>query len=177
MIATAMKYAPVSPGSREGAPRLTFEAYHELVAFYARYAAVLDAGDWDAWPEFFTDDCVYKVLPRENHERGLPLAVMDFESKGMLKDRVFGVKDTLFYDPYYQRHIVGLPLVHAIRGNMIEAEANYVVLRTKTEETSDVYNTGRYVDRIRKTSRGLRFESRLCIYDSEMISNSLIYPI
>jgi salicylate 5-hydroxylase small subunit len=158
-------------------PRLNFDAYYELVSFYARYAAALDQGDWDAWPEFFLDECIYKVVPRENYERGLPLAVMDFESKGMLKDRVYGIKETLFYDPYYQRHVVGLPLVHAVRGNLIEAEANYVVLRTKTEQIGDVYNVGRYLDRFRQTSRGLRLESRLCVYDSEMISNSLIYPI
>jgi salicylate 5-hydroxylase small subunit len=33
-----------------------------------------------------------------------PLATLSFESKGMLKDRVYGIKDTLFHDPYYQRH-------------------------------------------------------------------------
>lgn len=174
---TTFPSSAVLRGATEAAPRLTFELYYELVSFYARYAAVLDGGDWDAWPEFFVDACIYRVVPRENHERGLPLAVMDFESKGMLKDRVYGIKETLFYDPYYQRHIVGAPLVHAIRGDVIEAEANYVVLRTKSEEISDVYNVGRYLDRIRRTSRGLRFESRLCIYDSEMISNSLIYPV
>ena len=157
--------------------RLSFDLYYELVSFNARYAAALDQGDWDAWPEFFLDECVYKVVPRENYERGLPLAVMDFESKGMLKDRVYGIKETLFYDPYYQRHIVGPPLVHAVRGNLTEAEANYVVVRTKTEEIGDVYNVGRYLDRIHLTPHGLRLESRLCIYDSELISNSLIYPI
>lgn len=161
----------------DAVPRFSFDEYYELVTFYARYVAVLDAGEWDAWPEFFVDDCVYRVVPRENHERGLPLAVMDFESKGMLKDRVYGIKDTLFYDPYYQRHIVGPPLVRAVHADLIEAEANYAVLRTKCEAMSDVYNTGRYIDRIRRTPQGLRFESRLCVYDSEMIPNSLIYPV
>jgi salicylate 5-hydroxylase small subunit len=175
---TAMT-TPLETATRhvDAAPRLTFDEYYELVTLYARYAAVLDVGDWDAWPEFFVDECIYKVVPRENHERGFPLAVMDFESKGMLKDRVYGIKDTLFYDPYYQRHIVGMPLVHAVRGDVIEAEANYAVLRTKCEQMSDVYNTGRYVDRIRRTPQGLLIESRLCVYDSEMIPNSLIYPV
>jgi salicylate 5-hydroxylase small subunit len=173
---TTISTAAALPATQMPA-RLSFDAYYELVSFYARYAAALDQGDWDAWPEFFIDECIYKVVPRENYDHGLPLAVMDFESKGMLKDRVYGIKETLFYDPYYQRHIVGLPLVHAVRGNLIEAEANYVVLRIKTEQIGDVYQVGRYLDRIRQTSRGLRLESRLCVYDSEMISNSLIYPI
>ncbi|SIT40088.1 Salicylate 5-hydroxylase, small oxygenase component [Paraburkholderia ribeironis] len=161
----------------DGAGVPSFDDFYALVALNARYAAALDTGDWDSWPEFFLDQCTYQVLPRENHERGMPLAVLAFESKGMLKDRVYGIKETLFFDPYYQRHVVGAPLIHRIEGDVIEAEANYVVLRTKTEQLSDVYNAGRYIDRIRRTDQGLRFESRICVFDSEMIPNSLIYPI
>ncbi|MCX4161033.1 MULTISPECIES: aromatic-ring-hydroxylating dioxygenase subunit beta [Paraburkholderia] len=175
-ITTALESARprVTGGTR---PQVDFDDFYALVALNARYAAVLDAGDWDAWPEFFVEDCVYQVLPRENHERGRPLAVLAFESKGMLKDRVYGIKETLFFDPYYQRHLIGTPLIHACDGELIEAETNYAVLRTKCEQMSDVYNTGRYLDRIRKTPAGLRFESRICVFDSEMIPNSLIYPI
>jgi salicylate 5-hydroxylase small subunit len=36
---------------------------------------------------------------------------------------------------------------------------------------------GRYLDVVRQTPDGLKFESRLCIFDSELIPNSLIYPI
>ena len=62
------------------------KTYVELSQLLAEYAAVVDAADWDTWCDMFTDDCVYKLIPRENHERGLPLATMDLESKGMLKD-------------------------------------------------------------------------------------------
>jgi salicylate 5-hydroxylase small subunit len=40
-----------------------------------------------------------------------------------------------------------------------------------------VFNVGRYIDRVRVTPEGLKFESRVCVYDTEMIPNSLIYPI
>jgi salicylate 5-hydroxylase small subunit len=40
-----------------------------------------------------------------------------------------------------------------------------------------VYSVGRYIDEIVRTEGGLRFASRLCVYDSEMILNSLIYPL
>jgi salicylate 5-hydroxylase small subunit len=36
---------------------------------------------------------------------------------------------------------------------------------------------GRYLDIIVQTPEGFKFEERLCIYDSEMIPNSIIYPI
>ncbi|HEX5513270.1 MAG TPA: aromatic-ring-hydroxylating dioxygenase subunit beta [Gammaproteobacteria bacterium] len=153
------------------------QSYLELAAFYSEYAAALDAGDWERWPEFFLDECVYKVQPRENFERGLPLSTMALESKGMLKDRVYGIKETLFHDPYYQRHVIGMPRVLAVEGDTIRAEASYAVFRTKPNELSTVYNVGRYIDVIRRTDQGLKLASRTCVFDSEMIPNSLIYPI
>ncbi|MFD4839604.1 aromatic-ring-hydroxylating dioxygenase subunit beta [Achromobacter sp. NPDC058515] len=156
---------------------LDFPLYYLLTRLYSDYAAALDAGEWEKWPEFFLEDCVYKVVPRENHERGYPLATMAFESRGMLKDRIYGATDTIFHDPYYQRHVVGAPRVLSAQGGRIESEANYAVFRTKPSQPTTVFNVGRYQDVIRETPDGLKFESRLCIFDSELIPNSLIYPI
>lgn len=153
------------------------QAYLELAALYSGYAEALDGQGWERWPDFFLDECTYKVQPRENYERGLPLATMALESKGMLKDRVFGIKETLFHDPYYQRHVVGLPQVLEVDGDTIRAQASYAVFRTKPNDITTVFNVGRYLDVVRRTPEGLRFESRLCVFDSEMIPNSLIYPI
>jgi salicylate 5-hydroxylase small subunit len=148
-----------------------------LTQLYADYASAVDSGNWNLWPEFFIDQCVYRLQPRENFERGFPLATLSFESKGMLKDRVYGIRETLFHDPYYQRHIVGAPLVRKVEGGRIYSEANYVVIRTKLNQLSSVFNAGRYVDEIVATPDGLKFASRLAIYDSEMIPNSIIYPV
>jgi len=156
---------------------ITFEDWLALNQLYADYASTVDAARWDLWPEFFTDDCVYRVQPRENHERGFPLATLSLTSKGMLKDRAYGIQETLFHDPYYQRHVVGAPVVREVMQDRIRCEANYAVFRTKLSELSTVYNVGRYLDVVVRTSQGLKFASRECIYDSEMIPNSLIYPI
>ena len=160
-----------------GAPAMDFADYHALVQLYADYAFAVDSGDWSLWPEFFVDACSYRLVPRENHERGFPLATLAFESKGMLRDRVYGIKETLFHDPYYQRHVVGAPLVRSVDGERITSEANYAVFRTKLNELSTVFNVGRYLDTVVRTPTGLKFESRLVVYDSEMIPNSIIYPI
>jgi len=95
----------------------------------------------------------------------------------MLKDRVFGVKETLFHDPYYQRHVVGMPQVLEADSETVRAQASYAVFRTKPNGMTTVFNVGRYLDVVRSTPEGLRFESRICVFDSEMIPNSLIYPI
>ncbi|MBN9318702.1 MAG: aromatic-ring-hydroxylating dioxygenase subunit beta [Caulobacterales bacterium] len=151
--------------------------YAELCQLYARYAAALDAARWDEWPEFFVEDCLYKLIPRENHERGFPLATLMFESKGMLQDRVYGIRETLFHDPYYQRHVIGAPLIHAATAERITCEANYAVLRTKLSELPTVFSLGRYIDEVVVTDGGLKFASKLVVYDNELIANSIIYPI
>jgi salicylate 5-hydroxylase small subunit len=157
--------------------KLDFEDYLQVVQLYADYAQAVDSGNWDLWPEFFTEDCIYKLIPRENHERGFALATLFFESKGMLKDRVYGIRETLFHDPYYQRHVVGAPLIQKVDTDRFESEANYAVFRTKLSQESTVFNVGRYIDVIQRSAKGLKFASRYCVYDSEMIPNSIIYPI
>ena len=153
------------------------QSLFDLIHFYSDYAAAVDSAQWDKWIEFFTDECEYKIQPRENYERGFPLATLALLSKNMLKDRVYGIHETLYHDPYYQRHVVGLPIIREEKDNVIVAEANYAVFRTKLSGESTVFNVGRYLDRIQRDSTGLKFISRLCIYDSEMIPNSIIYPI
>jgi salicylate 5-hydroxylase small subunit len=153
------------------------QTYFDISQLHAAYSAAVDSNDWDRWIALFTEDCEYKVQPRENYERGFPLATLALLSKGMLRDRAYGIRETLFHDPYYQRHVVGQPLIVSDDGAVIVTETNYTVFRTKLSQETTVFNAGRYLDRIRRTADGLRLESRLCIYDTELIPNSLIYPI
>ena len=159
------------------AASVSFDDWFAITQLYADYAAAVDSGHWNLWPDFFIDECVYKLQARENHERGFPLATLSLTSKGMLKDRVYGIQETLYHDPYYQRHVVSAPLIRRVAGDRIHSEANYAVFRTKYDQLSTVFNVGRYIDELVRTSSGWRFASRLCVYDSEMIPNSLIYPI
>jgi salicylate 5-hydroxylase small subunit len=65
-----------------GVGLIDFDDYMQLTRLYADYTAAVDSGNWDKWPDFFTEECTYKLQPRENHERGFPLATLSFESKG-----------------------------------------------------------------------------------------------
>jgi 3-phenylpropionate/cinnamic acid dioxygenase small subunit len=61
--------------------------------FYDDYYTALDDGRFEEWPAFFTEDCLYRVIPRENYEAGYTLSTMYGESRGMLIDRVMGNPD------------------------------------------------------------------------------------
>jgi salicylate 5-hydroxylase small subunit len=149
----------------------------EIDQLNAAYAAALDEKRFDAWPEFFMEDGSYKVQARENFDRGLPLALIALESRGMMKDRVYGVTQTIYHAPYYTRHVMSPAQVLGDEAGRIRAQSHYAIFRTKPGDASEVYNVGRYVDEIVRTAAGLKFASRLCVYDSEMVLNSLIYPI
>ena len=151
----------------------------ELDALYADYAAALDERRYDDWVELFCDDCTYLLQPRENAERGLPLATLSFEGRGMLRDRVYGITRTLFHAPYYQRHVVGPLRVVASDDAGLQVHAPYAVFRTRLHEPSEVFNVGRYEDRVVRDPRDgrLRYAAKRAVFDSELIPNSIIYPI
>ena len=60
-----------------------------------------------------------------------------------------------------------------------EVQAAYAVFRTRVHEPSEVFNVGRYLDRVvRDPADGLlRFAEKRVVFDSENILNSVIYPI
>lgn len=120
------------------------------------------------------------MQPRENHERAFPLATLRPESRGMLQDRSTASARPL-HDPCNPRHVVGLPRILSLTGTgdawRLKTEANCAVFRTKLDDPSSVFNAGRHLDTIVRTPDGLKFADRLCVYDSEMLPNVLIYPI
>jgi len=149
----------------------------EIDQLNAAYAAALDERRFDDWPAFFLEDGRYTVQARENFDRGLPLALIALESQGMMKDRVYGITQTIYHGPYYTRHVLSPALLLGEDEGRIRAQAHYSVFRTRPGDASEVYNVGRYIDEIVRTPAGLKLASRKCVYDSEMVLNSLIYPI
>lgn len=150
---------------------------HRIDQLNADYAAALDEQRFDDWPGFFLQDARYTLQARENFHRGLPLALIDLESQGMMRDRIYGATQTIYHAPYYTRHVVSPARVLAVEAGVVRAQAHYAVFRTKPAGVSEVYNVGRYIDEVVDTPEGLRFQSRRCVYDSEVVLNSLIYPV
>lgn len=147
-----------------------------IADLYADYGALLDAGRYEEWLELFDDESSYVVQPRENHEANLPLATVRLESKAMIEDRIHGVSETLYHAPYYQRHLIGLPRISQM-GALCRVEANYIVIRTHLDQPSDILSAGVYFDVLALTPDGVRIREKLCVFDTELIPNSLIYPI
>jgi 3-phenylpropionate/cinnamic acid dioxygenase small subunit len=149
----------------------------EIEDFHTAYGAALDDGRYDAWPDFFASDCIYRIVPRDNHDANLPLALMHCEGRGMLIDRVASLRETLFYLPRTLRHMVSGIRVKAQAGGEIVAEANYLVLQTDSDKHTEVFNYGRYLDRFTRHQGELRLQERICVFDSLLVPSSLMVPL
>lgn len=148
----------------------------EVEQLYAEYAACLDDGELERWPELFVEECLYKVVPRENFERGLPLALMLCESAGMLRDRVQAIRRTSVFAPRALRHFVS-GIRAAEEDQAVMVTASFMVLQTQPDEETQVFVAGRYRDRLLRCDGTLRFAEKICILDSNLIPGSLIFPV
>ena len=149
----------------------------EIEDLYAEYADVLDTEDLERWPELFVEDAFYDVIPRENYERDMPLAIMRCESRAMMQDRVRAIRETLMFEPRYVRHLISSFRIAANGDGEIDVTANYAVLETLPDEMTKVLNAGRYVDKLVREGGILRFKQKRCVYDSSVVPNSLVYPV
>jgi 3-phenylpropionate/cinnamic acid dioxygenase small subunit len=144
--------------------------------FYDDYYAVLDDVRLDDWPALFTEDCLYRVIPRENFEAGYALSTIYAESRGMLVDRVMGVTRTQMFAPRYYRRFPGSLRIVSREGNSVRVRHNLLVVQTLIDKQSEIVLSAVCHDVVVPDEGRLRLRERIVVFDSEMIPNSLIYP-
>ena len=149
----------------------------EIDEFHALYCETLDRNDVEAWPEFFTEDAVYRITARENHEAGLAVGLVYADSKAMLRDRAFAIARTQMFAPRYLRHYVTNTRVISAEGALIQARANYLLLQTLMEGPTTIQQAGVYLDTFLRVEGRLLLKERQCVYDTLLIANDLVYPV
>ncbi|HEY5348622.1 MAG TPA: nuclear transport factor 2 family protein [Candidatus Lustribacter sp.] len=148
----------------------------EIDELYADYVDVLDNGEIERWPDLFTDVCTYKIVSRENVERSLPVALMWCDGKAMLNDRVHAYAKLVTYTPRALRHVISSLRVRA-DGDAFRVGANYAVFETRIDESSRVFNVGRYQDVVVRDGERLKYREKICIYDTVIIDNAVVAPV
>ena len=156
---------------------MQFSTYLQLTELLQRCAALLDSNDLSIWPDLFMPDGHYRLQSRENFDASLPLCIMDYESQGMLRDRIYGVQQTIYHDPYSQRHVCSAPLITRFTDARIECESSYIVTRIQRDNMPQIISTGRYIDVVVVDNGTLKFASRTAVYDNDLLPNSVIKPI
>jgi 3-phenylpropionate/cinnamic acid dioxygenase small subunit len=149
----------------------------QLADLYCAYGDVLDEGELERWPDLFTKDCLYKAIPRENFEQGLPIALIYCESRAMLVDRVVALRETALYVPRIVRHLTSNIRLRTIAPNGLRLTASFALYQTMPDPPSELFLCGRYYDRVMEDEGSLRFSERVCVYDSTVAPTSLVYPV
>jgi salicylate 5-hydroxylase small subunit len=144
--------------------------------FYDDYYSILDDLRLDEWPELFTEDCVYRVIPRENYEAGYTLSTIYAESRGMLVDRVMGLTRTQMYLPRYYRRFPGPLRIVARDADSVRSRHNLLVVQTLIDKKTEIVLSAVCHDVLVNDEGRNRLRERIVVFDSEMIPNSLIYP-
>ncbi len=149
----------------------------ELDQLYAGYVHCLDADELERWPDFFTEDCFYRVTSAENYEAGLPLGLIYATSRNMLEDRVSALREANIYEPQRYRHLVSSLRIVGEAAGTLDLEAHFVVVRTMQEGDMTIFAAGRYVDRVVHDGEGWKFARKEVVLDSRQIDTLLAIPL
>jgi anthranilate 1,2-dioxygenase small subunit len=143
----------------------------------ARYARCLDDGPLEAWPGFFAEDAFYKITTADNHRRGLEAGLIWADNRRMLQDRVSALRHANIYERQSYRHVLGLPLIGSQSDGEAESETPFVALRIVRDGATDVFASGRYLDRWRREGEGVLLTQRIVVCDSSRIDTLLALPL
>jgi anthranilate 1,2-dioxygenase small subunit len=145
--------------------------------FYALYAEIIGDDRLEEWPNLFTEKCLYKVISRENHDRGMPAAAIFCDSRGMLVDRIVSLRHANIYPEHFVRHVIGPIRLTSVRDGVIHTQANYAIFQTRNDGVTTLYNVGKYVDEIVRADGRLLFKSKIAVFDTNMIETVMVKPI
>jgi anthranilate 1,2-dioxygenase small subunit len=146
-------------------------------ALYAEYAQAIDDDRLEEWPEFFVDDGKYRVTTRENHGRGLALAMMYCDGRGMMSDRISALRLANIFEPHVYCHLTSCVRIVDCKPGETRAQANFTVIRTMQEGDQTIFACGRTYDRIVEMEERLLFKERLVVLDSRQVDTLLVIPI
>jgi 3-phenylpropionate/cinnamic acid dioxygenase small subunit len=155
----------------------SLELRARLADLYGAYDDALGEGEYERWPGFFTEVCLYKVIPRESYELGHPIGLMQAESRGMLADRVAAIRKTTLYAPRIVQRLVSGIVLRAVEPDGMRLAASFATFQTMLNEPTQVFLCGRHYDRVVDDGGILRFAERVCVTDSTLVPTSLIFPI
>jgi 3-phenylpropionate/cinnamic acid dioxygenase small subunit len=150
----------------------------EIAALNAAYARAVDSGRLEEWPEFFLEQCLYKITTADNHEKGYQAGLIYADSRAMLVDRIAALRQANIYERQRYRHILGMPFVSGEADGSVSVETSFLVIRTMRDGQMIVFATGVYLDKVVRNQGGVwRFAERIVVCDSQRIDTLLAIPL
>lgn len=141
------------------------------------HAERIDDDRLEDWVELFTDDAVYQVVPRENHDRGLPVSLMLCTGKPMIRDRVVALRHANEYNLHFDRHLITNVRARAQPDGGVGVRANYALFQTNLEGQTRLFSVGRYLCEAILDQGGLRLRRMCVVVDTYSVPSLLATPL
>jgi anthranilate 1,2-dioxygenase small subunit len=165
-----------------GAHALSAEQRAAIERLMVDYVHAIDEGEYERWPQFFTEDGHYQVTGRDNHARGWVAGMFLCDNRDMMIDRIYSLRQVNVWEPHTYRHVIGpTQILRADADGRVHAQTNYLCVRTMHNGEQKLFSTGRYLDEIvfdasTGDARPL-LAKRTVISDSNQIDTLLVIPI
>jgi 3-phenylpropionate/cinnamic acid dioxygenase small subunit len=143
----------------------------------ARHGQLIDSGELRQWMELFAKECSYRIVPRDNYDRGFPVTLLQCDNRAQLQDRVVALLEANKYNVHTDRHVIGAPTFVGRSADVITIEASFLVMQADAEGVGSVFAFGRYVDEVVREEGEMRFRSKIAIVDSFEIPRAISTPI
>jgi Small subunit of phenylpropionate dioxygenase len=150
---------------------------NEIEQLLACYTRCIDNDELEEWPNFFSDNAEYKIISRENFDDGYPIPVMSCNGRGMFIDRVVAHRKANIFPRHRSCHIISPSRIVSADNEIIRVETNYVVLQTRNDGETKIFNAGTYFDEISKEGDSFKFLKKHCVFDTIRIETLLVTPI
>ena len=121
----------------------------------------------------------YTVTSRFNHDRGLPMAIIDARNAAQLRDRIKSMRLANIYQPQSYRHVIsGIQVVGQDAQGLLDVRSSFLVVRTlELLGDSILFASGECRDLIDVRGPEPRFVQRRMVYDSRAVETLMVIPI
>ncbi|MBY0269420.1 MAG: aromatic-ring-hydroxylating dioxygenase subunit beta [Burkholderiales bacterium] len=148
-----------------------------IARLMTEYANAIDNDELERWPHFFTEQCLYQILPRPDYRQGRPIGIWFCDNRDMLEDRVSSIREVNVYEPHVYRHVISPAEITGMNNGAWTAQTSYIVVRTMHDGAMQVFSAGRYVDEIEVDGAIARFRKRIVVPDSPRFDTLVVIPL
>lgn len=146
-----------------------------VVQYMVRLAALLDDQKYDEFVAEFTEDGSYRLIPRENHDRGLPTCIID-DTRDRLIYRSGLISTQWHHGHFRETRMLSNFDVEFPGADAAQAKANFAVHQTDAEGETRLHMVGRLEDSLVMQEGRWRIRRRFAILETFKPTEVIVYP-
>jgi len=147
----------------------------EITSYLYKLCLLLDEFEIEKFVEEFTDDGTYKLIPRENYAKNLPVAIID-DNKDRLIYRSGLILRHWQYEKFRENRLLSNIQFEFPSVDESRTTSTIAIYQTNEEGATAFHLTGVLMDTIVRRDGRWRIKDRLAILDTFLPTETLVLP-